>query len=209
MNPHALPSRMTVGQMIEAPTSKAAVLNGIVRDATPFTNFNMEDIRKELAYRGFQFSGNEIMYNGQTGEMLDTPVSINPTYYQRLKHMVQDKIHARSVGPVQKLTRQPTEGRSRDGGLRVGEMERDCFIAHGISKYLVEKMLISSDIYKVWMSKKTGESIAVNQNLGIYKNGLTDIVETDEIVNVVMPWASNLFINELKSILIKVEHKFD
>lgn len=209
MNPHAYPSRMTVGQIVEAPTSKASVLNGIVRDATPFTKFDLEEIRKELAYHGFQYSGNETMYNGQTGELIGTPVNINPTYYMRLKHMVQDKIHARSVGPVQKLTRQPTEGRSRDGGLRIGEMERDCFISHGISKYLVEKMLHSSDIYKVHMSRQTGMAVTANPNLGIYKNGNTDIIETDELVNVIMPWASNLYLNELKSMLIKVVHKFN
>ncbi len=209
MNPHAYPSRMTVGQIVEAPTSKASVLNGYIRDATPFTNFDLEEIRRELAFHGFQYSGNETMYNGQTGEILNTPVNINPTYYMRLKHMVQDKIHARSSGPVQKLTRQPTEGRSRDGGLRVGEMERDCLLSHGTSSLLVEKMLYSSDIYKVYMSRQSGMAITANPSLGIYKRGNTDIVESDEIVNAIMPWSSNLYLNELKSMLIRVEHKFN
>jgi DNA-directed RNA polymerase II subunit RPB2 len=126
VNPHAIPSRMTVGHLIEALLSKVGTLSGVTGDGTPFTSLTVDKVSKMLHNHGFQRSGNEVMYNGHTGRRLDVQVFLTPTYYQRLKHMVDDKIHSRARGPVTMLTRQPMEGRAREGGLRFGEMERDC-----------------------------------------------------------------------------------
>ena len=117
--------------------------------------------------------------------------------------MVKDKMHARDRGPVQQMTRQPAEGRSREGGLRIGEMERDCLIAYGSSMYLKEKLTESSDIFSVWVSKKTGTVVSVNPETGIYQRGGKSIYGTDEVVKVILPYAANLFINELRTAMIK------
>jgi len=123
INPHAIPSRMTIGHLIECLLSKLATLIGNEGDATPFTDLTVESVSNLLREHGYQSRGLEIMYHGHTGRKLQAQVYLGPTYYQRLKHMVDDKIHSRARGPVQILTRQPVEGRSRDGGLRFGEME--------------------------------------------------------------------------------------
>ena len=123
INPHAIPSRMTIGHLVECLLSKVATLLGQDGDATPFTDLTVEGVSAVLKDRGFQSRGLEVMHHGHTGRKLQAQVYLGPTYYQRLKHMVEDKIHSRARGPVQILTRQPVEGRSRDGGLRFGEME--------------------------------------------------------------------------------------
>jgi DNA-directed RNA polymerase II subunit RPB2 len=123
INPHAIPSRMTIGHLVECLLSKLSTLTGSEGDATPFTELTVESVSKLLRQKGFQSRGLEVMYHGHTGRKLQAQIYFGPTYYQRLKHMVGDKIHARARGPLQILTRQPVEGRSRDGGLRFGEME--------------------------------------------------------------------------------------
>jgi len=140
INPHAIPSRMTIGHLVECLLSKLSTLTGSEGDATPFTDLTVESVSKLLREKGYQSRGLEEMYHGHTGRKLQAQVYFGPTYYQRLKHMVDDKIHARARGPLQILTRQPVEGRSRDGGLRFGEMERDCMISHGIAGFLKERM---------------------------------------------------------------------
>lgn len=149
INPHAIPSRMTIGHLVECLLSKVATLTGLAGDATPFTDLTVEAVSKVLREKGFQSRGFEVMYHGHTGRKLQAQIYFGPTYYQRLKHMVGDKIHARARGPLQILTRQPVEGRSRDGGLRFGEMERDCMISHGIAGFLKERMYDSSDGFRV------------------------------------------------------------
>lgn len=139
INPHAIPSRMTIGHLVEALMSKVAALVGKEGDATPFTEVGVHDVSALLHACGYQRRGWEVMYSGHTGRPLAAQIFLNPTYYQRLKHMVDDKIHARGRGPVQILTRQPVEGRARDGGLRFGEMERDCIISHGAAAFLKER----------------------------------------------------------------------
>lgn len=137
INPHAIPSRMTIGQLIECLQGKFSAIEGGEGDATPFDDeLTVESVSRRLHSCGYQERGNEVMYNGHTGRKLTAQIFIGPTYYQRLKHMVDDKIHSRAHGPLQILTRQPVEGRSRDGGLRFGEMERDCMIAHGAAQFL-------------------------------------------------------------------------
>ena len=127
INPHAIPSRMTIGQLKETLLGKVLVQLGLFGDGTSFGELAVEDIRKELLKVGYEAQGNELLYNGMTGEQIESNIFIGPAFYQRLKHMVNDKQHSRSIGPMVNLTRQPAEGRSRDGGLRFGEMERDCF----------------------------------------------------------------------------------
>ena len=133
VNPHAIPSRMTVGHLIEALLSKVCTLLGESGDGTPFTRLTVLQVSEWLHALGFQRSGNEVMFNGHTGRKLQEQIFLCPTYYQRLKHMVDDKIHSRARGPVAMLTRQPMEGRAREGGLRFGEMERDwCVATRGV-----------------------------------------------------------------------------
>ncbi|KAJ4175145.1 DNA-dependent RNA polymerase II [Fusarium falciforme] len=140
INPHAIPSRMTIAHLIECLLSKVSTLEGMEGDATPFTDVTVDSVSELLRKHGYQSRGFEIMYNGHTGRKLRAQVFFGPTYYQRLRHMVDDKIHARARGPVQIMTRQPVEGRARDGGLRFGEMERDCMIAHGAAAFLKERL---------------------------------------------------------------------
>jgi DNA-directed RNA polymerase II subunit RPB2 len=129
VNPHAIPSRMTVGHLIEALLSKLCAFTGDTGDGTPFTRLTVSTISSLLHQLGWQRNGNEVMYNGHTGRKLQEQIFLTPTYYQRLKHMVDDKIHSRQRGPVSMLTRQPLEGKAKEGGLRFGEMERDCEFA--------------------------------------------------------------------------------
>jgi len=129
VNPHAIPSRMTIGHLVECLMGKVAALQGMEGDATPFSDVTVEDISTRLHGLGYQRRGNEVTYNGHTGRQMQAMLFLGPTYYQRLKHTVDDKIHSRGRGPTQILTRQPMEGRSRDGGLRFGEMERDWCVA--------------------------------------------------------------------------------
>jgi DNA-directed RNA polymerase II subunit RPB2 len=142
------------------------------------------------------------MYNGQTGEQYRAMIFCNPKYYQRLKHMVDDKYHSRESGPIQTLTRQPAEGRSRDGGLRIGEMERDCYVGHGLGRYQKEKMVDSSDLFQINISKQRQVPVTVNPQTGVYKYGREDIYEEDDIVKVEVPFAFNLFRDELTSMMI-------
>merc|ERR1712029_788051 len=156
INPHAIPSRMTIAHLIECLLSKVAALTGQEGDATPFTDVTISSISEILESSGFQKRGFEVMYNGHTGKKLRAQVFLGPTYYQRLRHMVDDKIHARARGPLQVLTRQPVEGRAGDGGLRFGEMERDCMISHGAASFLKERLFEVSDAYRVHVCQKCG-----------------------------------------------------
>ena len=149
MNPHGFPSRMTVGKLIELLAGKAGVLDGQFHYGTAFGGDKVADVSADLIRNGFNYAGKDYVTSGITGEPLQAYIYFGPVYYQKLKHMVLDKMHARSRGPRAVLTRQPTEGRSRDGGLRLGEMERDCLIGYGASLLLLERLMISSDIFEV------------------------------------------------------------
>jgi DNA-directed RNA polymerase III subunit RPC2 len=149
MNPHGFPSRMTVGKMIEFVAGKAGTFEGQFRHGTAFDGDSVEECAKALVQRGYNYNGKDFFYNGITGEPQRAFVFSGPIFYQKLKHMVQDKMHSRARGPRALLTRQPTEGRSREGGLRLGEMERDCLIGYGASMLLMERLMISSDAFVV------------------------------------------------------------
>ena len=156
INPNAIPSRMTLGQLIECLVGKVAALEGQEIDGTAFSKFDLPSIKARMKSLGYEENGYEYMYNGMTGRKIKNMIFIGPTYYQRLKHIVADKIHARARGPQTILTRQPPEGRSRDGGLRFGEMERDTMISHGLARFLKERLLETADIYSCYVCDKCG-----------------------------------------------------
>jgi len=166
INPHAFPSRMTLGQLMESIAGKVAALQARFVDATPFYKEPMDKLEVELTRMGYPGDGTEIMYDGRTGELINSPIYIGLVYYQRLHHMVTDKMHARARGPVQILTRQPTEGRAREGGLRFGEMERDCLIGHGAALLLQERLLEESDKTIIYVCELCGHIGWYDRNKG-------------------------------------------
>lgn len=214
INPHAIPSRMTIGQLKETLLGKVLVHLGMFGDGTSFGELDVTTIAEQLQKLGYESYGNEVMYNGMSGEPIETNIFIGPVFYQRLKHMVNDKQHSRSIGPMVNLTRQPAEGRSRDGGFRIGEMERDVMIAHGMSRFCRERLYDVSDKYSVHVCKKCGMIAQYNDN-GImqYKAEGNTFVKLDVTVHncavcdnttdfayVEIPYAFKLLAQELQTI---------
>lgn len=196
INPHAIPSRMTIGQLKETLLGKVIIELGMFGDATAFGKLSVNEIRTKLMMGGnYESNGNELLYNGLTGEQLDADIFIGPTYYQRLKHMVADKHHSRSVGPMVNMTRQPAEGRARDGGLRIGGMERDCIISHGASRFCKERLYDSSDAYAVHVCGECGMIAAHNDKLGIHICKTCDNRSNFSYVEI--PYACKLLFQEL------------
>lgn len=202
MNPHGFPSRMTVGKMIELIGSKAGVCNGKFHYGSAFGEPSghadtVEAISETLVKHGFSYNGKDFLYSGILGEPLQAYIFMGPIYYQRLKHMVLDKMHARGSGPRVMLTRQPTEGRGRNGGLRVGEMERDCLIAYGTSMLIYERLMLSSDPFEVQVCQKCGLLGYYNHKL---KTSVCSTCKTGENVsNLKLPYACKLLFQELQS----------
>lgn len=201
INPHALPSRMTLGQLMESIAGKVAALRGKLVDGTPFFEESIDDLKKQLLVFGYPMDGTEPMYDGRTGELIGQPIFIGIVYYQKLHHMVADKIHARSKGPVQLLTRQPTEGRAREGGLRFGEMERDAIIGHGASALLKERMLESSDRTVMYVCELCGSIGWYNKKKEVYECPIHG--DKGVMNSIAVPYAFKLLIQELMSMSIK------
>ena len=200
INPHCIPSRMTIGQLKETLLGKVLVGLGLMGDGTGFNDLNIDKIRSELQKCGYESNGNQLMMNGFTGEQIETSIFIGPTYYQRLKHMVNDKVHSRSIGPMVVLTRQPAEGRSRDGGLRFGEMERDCMVSHGASFFTKDRLFYASDKYSMHVCKKCGMTGAVNDVKNIHKCLICD--NTTDFAYVELPYSCKLLFQELTTMNI-------
>ena len=191
VNPHAFPSRMTIGQFIEMMSTQLGVHVGSLVDSTAFSSNNLVSEMKDLLSKaGYHPYGHEILYNGHTGEMFETELFMGPTYYLRLKHMVEDKINYRSTGPKKLLTHQPVEGRANDGGLRIGEMERDGLVSHGVSRFLHESLMERSDKSEILFEPETGLLDA---------SGKTETVKLD------MPYALGLFVHEIEAMHISVK----
>ena len=224
INPHALPSRMTIGQLIETLMGKACGLYGAFGDCTAFVNKGSKHkiFGELLTQVGFHSSGTELLYNGNTGEQLESNIYIGPTYYMRLKHMVKDKINYRALGPRTVLTRQTVQGRANDGGLRIGEMDRDALIAHGITNFLQESMLVRGDDYYMAVCNKTGTIAIYNESYNLFlspfadgpikfNGSLSDSLNIENVSKfgksfsiVRVPYAFKLLIQELQTMNIQL-----
>jgi len=224
VNPHAMPSRMTIGHMVEAITSKLASIFGGFGDCTVFNNKGSqhEIYGKYLVSQGFEKGGNEVLYNGMTGEQLESDIYIGPTYYLRLKHMPKDKINYRARGPRTVLTRQTVGGRANDGGLRIGEMDRDCLLAHGMNAFIKDSMLVRGDEYLMAVCNQTGCIAAYNEQQNImlcpFADGpikfVKNVEQTHNVINinkfgrsfsiVRIPYAFKLLMQELQAMNIQM-----
>ena len=200
MNPHAVPSRMTIAQLLECILCKSCTELGYMGDGTGFNNTDVDDLISTLESCGYEGKGNEVLYNGFTGEQLKTSIFIGPTYYQRLKHMSADKVHSRASGPIVSMTRQPAEGRIVHGGLRFGEMERDCMIAHGAASFLKERLMDVSDKYSVFICNECKMIATGNNKDNIYE--CKRCQNYGDFTKVYIPYACKLLIQELMTMSI-------
>jgi DNA-directed RNA polymerase beta subunit len=209
LNPHAIPSRMTIGQLKETILGKVLIELGFMGDGTAFSSLDVSTISQQLQNLGYHSQGNEVLYSGLTGEQLEVSTFFGPVYYQRLKHMVNDKQHSRAFGPMVNLTRQPAEGRARDGGFRVGEMERDVLLAHGMSRFTKERLFDVSDAYSVFVCKCCGMIASYNNGDNKRINKLNDNFtihfcktcnNMTQFAMVEVPYAFKLMSQELQTI---------
>jgi DNA-directed RNA polymerase II subunit RPB2 len=195
INPHAIPSRMTIGQLKETILGKVLLELGLFGDGTSFTGLGIEKISEEALKAGYEKNGEELFYNGMTGEQIECSVFHGPVFYQRLKHMVSDKQHSRSIGPKVVLTRQPAEGRARDGGLRFGEMERDCMVSHGASRFTKGRIYDASDKYVVYCCGCCGMFVKFNDEMKIHHCNTCD--NRTDFKRLEIPYACKLLMQEL------------
>jgi DNA-directed RNA polymerase beta subunit len=200
LNPHAIPSRMTIAHLKETIMTKVLVQLGLFGDGTSFGELEIHTICEELLRLGYESRGNELLYNGLTGEQHECSIFMGPIFYQRLKHMVNDKQHSRSIGPMVNLTRQPAEGRSRDGGLRFGEMERDAMISHGASRFTKGRMYDASDKYHVYSCNKCGMIATYNDEMHIHICRTCE--NRTDFSYVEIPYACKLLFQELMTMNI-------
>jgi len=206
MNPHAVPSRMTIAQLLETLYGRIGTRKGTVGDGTPYSHLKIEELSRQMAELGLHPYGNEIMYNGMTGEMMEVEIFVGSTFYQRLKHMVIDKSHSRARGPIVSLTRQPCEGRARDGGLRVGEMERDCMLSHGASVFTKERLMDVSDPFETGICRGCGSLATLNEVDSLYECKICDTHVGFEKKTI--PYAVKLWMQELEAMHISPRMMF-
>jgi DNA-directed RNA polymerase II subunit RPB2 len=201
INPHCIPSRMTIAQLMETLLGKLCCQMGTLGDGTPFGEVTVENMARIMRdHYGLEPYGNEILYNGHTGRMMETAIFIGPCYYQRLRHCSADKMHSRASGPLVMLTRQPAEGRAREGGLRFGEMERDCVAAHGIAEFTKERFMECSDAFPCNVCRDCGLLAITNPATGVWL--CRGCGNTTNFSNVQIPYASKLLIQELETMCI-------
>ena len=198
INPHAVPSRMTIGMLMELIAGKVSAQKGDSIYGTAFSKTKLTDLQEELKLSGLHPFGREVMYDGKTGKRLEGNIFVGSQFYQKLHHLVQDKIHARARGPIQMLTRQPTEGRAREGGLRFGEMERDCLIGHGTSILLKERLLDESDKTDALICSKCGFLAMYDRNRDRYHCPICK--EETTVSKVIISYAFKLLLQELMSL---------
>jgi len=201
INPHCIPSRMTIAQLMETLMGKLACEVGALGDGTPFNSVTVEGLAALLRDSlGMEPYGNEILYNGFTGRQMETNIFVGPVFYQRLRHCSADKLHSRASGPLVMLTRQPAEGRAREGGLRFGEMERDCVIAHGISEFTKERLMECSDAFRCFSCSDCGILAVANPTDSIWM--CRGCGNTTNFSPIEIPYAYKLLIQELESMCI-------
>jgi DNA-directed RNA polymerase II subunit RPB2 len=201
INPHCIPSRMTIAQLMETLLGKMGCELGCLGDGSPFNDVTLPGITKIMRdHLGMEPHGNEILYNGFTGRQMETSIFMGPCYYQRLRHCSADKMHSRSSGPLVMLTRQPAEGRAREGGLRFGEMERDAVAAHGISEFTKERHMECSDLFRCWSCQDCGLIAIVNPREGIWL--CRGCGNTTNFSAIEIPYAYKLLLQELETMSI-------
>jgi len=202
INPHAIPSRMTIAQLMETLLGKIGCHTGCLGDGTPFNKkMTLDGLAKVLRDDlGLEPYGNEILYNGHTGRQMDTNIFMGPCFYQRLRHCSADKLHSRACGPLVMLTRQPAEGRAREGGLRFGEMERDCVAAHGIMEFTKERFMECSDGFNCYTCRKCGLLAIANPDANIWL--CKGCQNTTEFASIQIPYAYKLLVQELETMNI-------
>ena len=201
INPHCIPSRMTIAQLMETLLSKIGCMTGCLGDGSPFNNVTVDNLSETLRDQfGMEPYGNEIMYNGYTGRMMETSIFIGPCYYQRLRHCSADKLHSRASGPLVMLTRQPAEGRAREGGLRFGEMERDCVVAHGMAEFTKERLMECSDTFSCYTCKDCGLLAIANPEQSIW--ACRGCGNSTNFSHVNVPYATKLLLQELETMNI-------
>jgi DNA-directed RNA polymerase beta subunit len=208
INPHAIPSRMTIGQLNENELSTLGAIHGRIYDATAFTRPDMREVGRQLEAAGMAYDGHELVRDGLTGKRYMCKIFVGFTYYQRLKHLVFDKVHARAEGRMQILTRQPNEGRSKDGALRIGEMERDALISSGLSMFLQECYMNKSDAFPVWVCDDCGLfASAMPKKNGSYRCTACD--NSTRISKIIIPAAFKLLIQELMAMSVCLRIRTD
>jgi DNA-directed RNA polymerase II subunit RPB2 len=201
INPHCIPSRMTIAQLLETLVGKMGCELGCLGDGSPFNNVTLEGVTKIMRDElGMEPHGNEILYNGFTGRQMETSIFMGPCYYQRLRHCSADKMHSRSSGPLVMLTRQPAEGRAREGGLRFGEMERDAVASHGITEFTKERLMECSDLFRCWSCQDCGLIAIVNPREGIWL--CKGCGNTTNFSAIEIPYAYKLLLQELETMCI-------
>ena len=197
-----IPSRMTIAQLMETLLGKIGCHTGCLGDGTPFnTKMTLDGLSKILRDDlNLEPYGNEVLYNGHTGRQMETKIFMGPCYYQRLRHCSADKLHSRACGPLVMLTRQPAEGRAREGGLRFGEMERDCVCAHGVSEFTKERFMECSDGFNCYSCRKCGLISIANPDANIWLCKTCD--NTTEFAPIQIPYAYKLLMQELETMNI-------
>ena len=200
INPHAFPSRMTIGHLVETVTAKLCCLEGCYGDGTVFLPFDTEKVYSQLEENGYERHGNEVLYNGRTGQQIETEIFMGPIFYYRLKHMVSDKVHARGDGPRTQLTHQPTSGRSKKGGLRVGEMERDVLLAHGLAQFTKEHMMEKSDKYRWAVCRHCG--VIAKYNPKSFMECMS--CDGNDISIIETPYAFKLLVQEMEAMGVQM-----